>query len=229
MSGCSASGLRVVLADDSLLVRDGLARILQEQRVQVVGLARTGTEAVVEVRRTRPDVVLLDVRMPPSYTNEGVLAAEAIRHHAPDVGILVLAQDVERTHVEHLLGRTQRGIGYLLKDRVTNWDELRSALVRVAAGGTAIDPVVVELLMRTRLNPPGSRLTGLTERERTVLALMAQGLTNRGIAERMTVGVRTVESHVASVFAKLALKSDDAEHRRVMAVLEYLRLRTEAS
>jgi len=128
----SATGLRIVLADDSLLVRDGLARILRERGVDIVAQARSGVEAIAEVRRSRPDVVLLDVRMPPSYTNEGILAAEAIRRDVPSTGILVLSQDAERAHVERLLGQTQRGIGYLLKDRVTNWSELADALVRVA-------------------------------------------------------------------------------------------------
>lgn len=224
MTVSEVSGLRVVLADDSLLVRDGLARILREQGVPIAALARSGVEAVTEVRRTRPDVVILDVRMPPSYTTEGILAAESIRRDVPQTGILVLAQDAERAHVERLLGRTGRGIGYLLKDRVTQWNQLAEALVRVARGGTAIDPAVVELLLDVRSRPTADRVSQLTDRERTVLALMAEGLTNRGIAERMTVGVRTVESHVQAVFTKLALKPDDTEHRRVAAVLEYLRV-----
>ncbi len=219
----SVTGLRIVLADDSLLVRDGLARILREQGANVVGLARSEPEAVAEARRQRPDVIILDVRMPPSYTNEGILAAEAIRRDVPSTAILVLAQSAERAHVERLLGRNQRGIGYLLKDRVADWQQLAEALGRVAAGGTAVDPAVVELLLRARTNPSASLLGELTDRERTVLALMAEGLANRGIAERMMVGVRTVESHVQAVFLKLGLKQDDIEHRRVVAVLEYLR------
>jgi DNA-binding NarL/FixJ family response regulator len=222
-------GMRVVLADDSLLVRDGLSRILREQGVTILGHARSAVEAVAEVRRSRPDVVILDVRMPPSYTNEGILAAESIRRDIPSVGILVLAQDAERAHVERLLGSTERGIGYLLKDRVTDWEQLAEALERVAGGGTAVDPLVVEMLLRARTNPSSSKLRDLSDRERTVLALMAEGLTNRGIAERMTVGVRTVESHVQAVFAKLSLKPDDLEHRRVAAVLEYLRARADGA
>jgi len=223
MSAASIAGLRVVLVDDSLLVRDGLARILTEQRVKVLGVARTGTEALVEVTRHRPDVVILDIRMPPSFTNEGVLAAEAIRRTVPGVGILVLAQDAERAHVGRLLGRTQRAIGYLLKDRLADWSQLSDALARITAGGTVVDPVVVELLMRSSSDEPENELGRLTNRERTVLALMAEGLANRGIAERMNVSVRTVEGHVATVFEKLGLKEHDSENRRVMAVLEYLR------
>jgi serine/threonine-protein kinase len=225
MTDVSVRGIRVVLADDSLLVRDGLARILREQGVQIVGQAASSAEAVAEVRRTRPDVVILDMRMPPSYTNEGILAAESIRRDAPQTGILMLAQNAERADVERLLGQTQRGIGYLLKDRVTQWGELATALARVASGGTAVDPIVVEMLLHVPVNSAQTRLGDLTDRELTVLALMAEGLTNRGIAERMTVGVRTVESHVQSVFAKLDLRPDDLEHRRVVAVLEYLRAR----
>jgi DNA-binding NarL/FixJ family response regulator len=223
MSAPSIAGLRVVLVDDSLLVRDGLARILTEQKVQVLGTARSGTEALLAVQRHRPDVVVLDIRMPPSFTNEGVIAAEAIRRAVPEVGILVLAQDAERVHVGRLLGRTQRSIGYLLKDRLADWDQLSDALARIAAGGTVVDPVVVELLMRASSGRSENELGTLTDRERTVLALMAEGLANRGIAERMNVSVRTVEGHVASVFDKLGLKEGDSENRRVMAVLEYLR------
>ena len=223
MSAPSIAGLRVVLVDDSLLVRDGLARILTEQKVQVLGTARSGTEALLVVQRHRPDVVVLDIRMPPSFTNEGVIAAEAIRRAVPEVGILVLAQDAERVHVGRLLGRTQRSIGYLLKDRLADWDQLSDALARIAAGGTVVDPVVVELLMRASSGRSENELGTLTDRERTVLALMAEGLANRGIAERMNVSVRTVEGHVASVFDKLGLKEGDSENRRVMAVLEYLR------
>src|SRR5581483_6520417 len=211
MTDVNVRGIRVVLADDSLLIRDGLARILREQGVQIVGQAASQVEAVAEVRRTRPDVVILDMRMPPSYTNEGILAAESIRRDVPQTGILVLAQDAERADVERLLGQTQRGIGYLLKDRVTHWGELAAALARVASGGTAVDPIVVEMLLRARTSSAQTRLNDLTDRELTVLALMAEGLTNRGIAERMTVGVRTVESHVQSVFSKLALRPDDLE------------------
>lgn len=223
MSAPSIAGLRVVLVDDSLLVRDGLARILTEQKVQVLGTARSGTEALLVVQRHRPDIVVLDIRMPPSFTNEGVIAAEAIRRAVPEVGILVLAQDAERVHVGRLLGRTQRSIGYLLKDRLADWDQLSDALARIAAGGTVVDPVVVELLMRASSGRSENELGTLTDRERTVLALMAEGLANRGIAERMNVSVRTVEGHVASVFDKLGLKEGDSENRRVMAVLEYLR------
>jgi DNA-binding NarL/FixJ family response regulator len=191
--------------------------------VKGVGLARSGTEALIEVQRHRPDVVVLDIRMPPSFTNEGVLAAEAIRRAVPRVGILVLAQHAERAHVARLLGRSQRAIGYLLKDRLADWTQFSDALARIAEGGTAIDPVVVELLMRTSAGESEHELATLSNRERTVLALMAEGLTNRGIADRMSLSVRTVEGHVASVLDKLGLKDDDGENRRVMAVLEYLR------
>jgi DNA-binding NarL/FixJ family response regulator len=222
MSSAAIVGLRVVLVDDSLLVRDGLARILTEQGVKVVGVARSGTEALIEVQRHRPDVVVMDIRMPPSFTNEGVVAAEAIRRAVPSVGILVLAQDAERAHLGRLLGHSRRAIGYLLKDRLADWNQLSEALARIAAGGAAVDPVVVELLMRSG-GESEHELGTLTDRERTVLALMAEGLANRGIAERMSVSVRTVEGHVAAVFGKLGLKDGDSENRRVMAVLEYLR------
>jgi DNA-binding NarL/FixJ family response regulator len=224
MSAAPVAGLRVVLVDDSLLVRDGLARILSEQGARVVGVARSGTEALVEVQRHRPDVVVLDIRMPPSFTNEGVLAAEAIRRAVPSVGILVLAQSAERAHVGRLLGHSQRAIGYLLKDRLSDWAQLSDAIARIAAGGAAIDPTVVELLLRSRAGEPEhDELGTLTDREGTVLALMAEGLTNRGIAVRTNVSVRTIEGHVASVLDKLGLKEDASENRRVMAVLEYLR------
>jgi serine/threonine-protein kinase len=223
MTESRIAGLRVVLADDSLLVRDGLARILRAKGVTIVGEARTNMEAVTEVRRTRPDVVVLDVRMPPSYTDEGILAAISIRRDVPSTGILVLAQDVVPAHVERLLCESSRGTGYLLKDRVTDWDQIEEALERVAAGGTALDPLVVDQLIDARKHPSGSRLAGLTDRERVVLVLMAEGLTNRGIAKRMLVGVRTVESHVQAVFQKLGLEPDELEQRRVLAVLEYVR------
>ncbi len=221
----TAVGLRVVLADDSLLVRDGLVRILRERGVDVVGLAGTDVEAVALVRSRRPDVVLLDVRMPPSYTNEGILAAEAIRRNLPDVGILMLAQDAEREHVQRLLDNIHQGIGYILKDRVTDWRQLAEALVRVANGGTALDPTIVDMLMRARSVPSAGPLAALSDREHAVLALIAEGLTNRGIANRMQVSIRTVESHVNAVFTKLGLAPDDLEHRRVVAVLAYLGLR----
>jgi serine/threonine-protein kinase len=218
------SALRVVLVDDSLLIRDGLARVLEAHGVEVAGQARDGTEALSLLAATRADVVVLDMRMPPSYTNEGVVTAEAVRRDHPRIGILVLAQTAEFTHVDRLLSRTQRGIGYLLKDRVADWSELSSALGRVAAGGTVLDPSVVEMwLLHKDSGNGGDPLAALTDRERVVLALMAEGLTNPAIAERLVVSGRTVESHVKAVFTKLGLEPHASEHRRVLAVLKYLR------
>ena len=211
------------MVDDNQYMRKMVRNLLVNCGVKDIYEASDGIAALDTIRTVGPDVVVLDIRMPPSFTNEGVLAAEAIRRAVPRVGILVLAQHAERAHVARLLGRSQRAIGYLLKDRLADWTQFSDALARIAEGGTAIDPVVVELLMRTSAGESEHELATLSNRERTVLALMAEGLTNRGIADRMSLSVRTVEGHVASVLDKLGLKDDDGENRRVMAVLEYLR------
>lgn len=225
----SIRGLRVALVDDSLFIREGLTRVLELCGASVVAQAPEPVAGMVELERVRPDAVILDVRMPPSHTNEGILAAELIRNRHPSIGILVLAQDAEMRHVRRLLDRHQRGIGYMLKDRVTDQQELVAALQRIVAGGTAVDPLVVDLLMRSRRRHGDSdALAELTDRELTVLAMMAEGLSNAGIADRLSLGPRTVETHVKSVFGKLALAPNTVEHRRVRAVVEYLQARPPA-
>jgi DNA-binding NarL/FixJ family response regulator len=216
--------MRVTLVDDSIIMRDGLAHVLTSHGAVITGLARDGTEALLAVARHRPDIVVLDMRMPPSHTDEGLLTAESIRRNHPHVGILLLAQDADSAHVERLLNQTQRGIGYLLKDRVADWTQFVDAIKRVAGGGAAVDPEIVELMLRRRTVGVGDdTLAALTPRERTVLTLMAEGLNNLGIADRLSVSPRTIETHVKAVFDKLGLQLRPGEDRRIRAVTAYLR------
>ena len=212
--------MRVVIADDSTLLREGLARLLVESEVEVCGLAADAAELVTLVRETDPDVAVVDIRMPPTYTHEGAEAAVALRHEHPGLGVLLLSQAVETHYAAQLLETHAERFGYLLKDRVIHVATLVDALHTIAAGGTVLDPEIVRhLINRARRDP----LATLTERERDVLALMAEGRSNSAIAGRLFVTVKTVESHIASIFAKLGLHGAQDDHRRVLAVLAALR------
>lgn len=213
--------MRVALADDALLLREGLARLLAEAGFEVVGLAGDAEDLLALVERTNPDVAIVDIRMPPTHTDEGLRAAKAIRERWPAVGILVLSQHVNARYALELLGSGTDGIGYLLKERVSDLEELSSSVNRVGEGGSVLDPAVVaELVGRRRQgdNP----IERLTDREREVLALMAEGRSNRAIAERLFVTDHTVEKHVKSIFGSLRLPPSPDDHRRVLAVIAYL-------
>jgi DNA-binding NarL/FixJ family response regulator len=212
--------LRVVIAEDSMLLREGIARLLVEAGFHIVGQAGNAEELLLKVRSYAPDVAIIDIRMPPTHTDEGVRAAKEIREHHPNVGVLVLSQYVESTYALDLLQSNAEGVGYLLKDRVADLKEFAAAVKRVAEGGSALDPeVVAQLVGRRRDDDP---LSQLTKREREVLELMAEGRSNQAIAERMVVTLRAVEKHVTSIFGKLRLPADEQDHRRVLAVLAYL-------
>jgi len=212
--------LRVVVADDSVLLREGLVRLLAENGHDVVAAVGDGPSLVDAVGRHRPDVSVVDVRMPPSHTDEGLRAAVEARTRVPHTPVLVLSQYVEMSYADDLLADRAGAVGYLLKDRVAAVAEFLDALERVASGGTVIDPeVVAQLLVRRRRNDP---LTELTPREREVLALMAEGRSNGNIARTLVIGDGAVEKHVRSIFTKLALPPDLEQHRRVLAVLTYL-------
>jgi len=213
--------VRVVIADDSVLLREGVARVLAENGFEVV--AQVGDAAALEraVRNEKPDVAIVDVRMPPTHTDEGTQAAVRIRAEHPEIGVLVLSQVVEARHALTLFRDSPEGFGYLLKDRVVELDEFLSAVRRVANGGTVVDPdVVAQLLGRKREDDP---LDELTPREREVLGLMAEGRSNHAIAEALVVTERAVEKHVTSIFSKLNLPATAEDHRRVLAVLTFLR------
>ncbi len=213
--------MRVVLADDSVLLREGVARILEEAGFDVVGQAGSRDDLLLKVRSYSPDVAVVDIRMPPTHTDEGLQAAKEIRSRYPDVGVLVLSQYVEPDYAMELLSESAEGVGYLLKDRVSDVTEFAAAVRRVAEGGSALDPSVVsQLVGRRRGDDP---LSDLTPREREVLELMAEGRSNQGIAEQLVVTERAVEKHVTSIFAKLRLPAAAEDHRRVLAVLAYLR------
>lgn len=212
------SGLRVVVADDSVLLREGLVRVLVEAGHEVVGSFGDAEALLAEVDALDPDVAILDVRMPPTFRDEGVRAAIRLRSIAPRTGILLLSQYVEVAYAQELLGAGSGGVGYLLKDRVASLDELADALDRIAAGGTVLDPEVVSQLIGRRHDP----LSTLTPRERDVLQLMAEGRTNAAIASALFIGVGAVEKHVTSIFGKLALEESSIDHRRVLAVLAWL-------
>jgi DNA-binding NarL/FixJ family response regulator/class 3 adenylate cyclase len=214
-------GVRVVLADDSVLLREGIARLLEDAGFEVVAQSGTAEDLLRHVGMHKPDVALIDIRMPPTQTDEGLRAAQQIRERWPDTGVLVLSQYVEPAYAMELLGENAEGVGYLLKDRVSDVDEFAAAVRRVAEGGSALDPAVVsQLVGRRRRDDP---LEELTPREREVLALMAEGKSNQAIAERLVITLRAVEKHVTSIFAKLRLSATPEDHRRVLAVLTYLR------
>ena len=212
---------RVVVAEDSVLLREGIVRLLEEAGCEVVGQAGDADELVRKVWAHKPDVAVVDVRMPPTLTDDGLRAALEIRRRLPDIGVLVLSQYVAEDLAAELLGDSAKGTGYLLKDRVADVETFLDAFARVAEGGSALDPeVVAAMLGRRRRNDP---LADLTPREHEVLALMAEGRSNRAIAERLVVTVRAVESHVTGIFGKLNLAPAPEDHRRVLAVLTFVR------
>jgi DNA-binding NarL/FixJ family response regulator/class 3 adenylate cyclase len=215
------TAMRVVVADDSVLLREGVARLLVDAGFEVVGQVDNAEDLVRRVGFSKPDVAIVDIRMPPTHTDEGLRAAKQIRERFPDVGVLVLSQYVEPGYAMELLAESSEGVGYLLKDRVSDIEEFASAVRRVGQGGSALDPAVVsQLVGRRRRDDP---LADLTQREREVLELMAEGRSNTGIAERLVVTERAVEKHVTSIFQKLGLPQASEDHRRVLAVLTYLR------
>jgi len=213
--------MRVVLADDSLLLREGLARLLDEAGFEVVGQASTGEELLDQVEATQPDVAIVDIRMPPTHTDEGLRAAHEIRARHPNVAILVLSQFVRPSYALELLSDGTEGLGYVLKDRVSDLDELASSVRRVAEGGSVLDPLVVQqLVSRPRSGP--DPLDDLTGREREVLELMAEGRSNKAIGQQLYITEHTVEKHVKSILGKLRIPMSADDHRRVLAVLTYL-------
>ena len=213
--------MRVVIGEDALLLREGIARVLEAAGIEVVGLAGDYDELIAAVTEARPDVAVVDIRMPPTHTDEGLRAAKAIRAALPQTGVLVLSQYLDEDYVFALLGDGAERLGYLLKDRITDGDAFVDAVRRVAAGDAALDPeVVAHLLGRSN---GGGPLDDLTERERTVLAGMAEGRSNAAIAARMFLSDRAVERHVTAIFSKLGLSATPETHRRVLAVLTYLR------
>jgi DNA-binding NarL/FixJ family response regulator len=217
----SGAPLRVVLAEDSVLLREGIARLLTDAGFEVVAQTATADDLLLKVRSYAPDVVITDIRMPPTQTDEGLRAAQEIRAAHPNVSVVVLSQYVEPSYAMDLLAESAEGVGYLLKDRVADVDEFVAAVRRVAEGGSALDPALVtQLVGRRRRQDP---LDDLTPREREVLGLMAEGRSNQGIAQRLVVTERAVEKHVTSIFSKLRLPQASEDHRRVLAVLAFLR------
>jgi DNA-binding NarL/FixJ family response regulator/class 3 adenylate cyclase len=214
-------GVRVVLAEDSVLLREGIARLLEDAGFDIVAQSGTAEDLLRHVAMHKPDIALVDIRMPPTQTDEGLRAAQEIRERWPDTGVLVLSQYVEPAYAMELLAENAEGVGYLLKDRVSDVDEFAAAVRRVAEGGSALDPAVVsQLVGRRRRDDP---LEELTPREREVLELMAEGRSNQAIAEKLVITLRAVEKHVTSIFGKLRLPATAEDHRRVLAVLTYLR------
>jgi DNA-binding NarL/FixJ family response regulator len=213
--------VRIGIVDDAVLFREGLTRLVAEAGFEVAFQAGTVEELLTAVSSAAPDVVIVDVRLPPSFTNEGIVAARHIRSDHPRIGVLVLSQYVEGTQAARLLAEDGRGVGYLLKDRVADLATLSDAIRRVAAGGTVIDPEVVSRLLSRRRDR--DVLDDLTPREREVLRLMAEGHSNGAICEQLNIGHKTVETHISMIFSKLELFPGDAGDRRVHAVLTYLR------
>ncbi len=212
--------MRVIVAEDSVLLREGVVRLLGEAGFEVVGQAGDGEELMRKTRAHKPDVAIIDIRMPPTHTDEGLRAARAIREELPDTGVLVLSQYIEEEYALELLSDDAAGVGYLLKDRVSDLERFADAIRRVAEGGSALDPEVVsQMLGRRRAEDP---LAALTPREREVLGLMAEGRSNQAIAEALTISERAVEKHVTSIFVKLELAPAAEDHRRVLAVLAFL-------
>jgi DNA-binding NarL/FixJ family response regulator len=212
--------VRVVIAEDLVLLREGLSRLLRDNGLDVVAAVEDRHALVLSVMREKPDVAIVDIRLPPSFRDEGVRAALEIRERSPDTGILILSQYVEQAYASELLADGGGGVGYLLKDRVFDVDEFVDAVRRVGQGGTALDPqVVAQLVSRHREGSPLDRLTG---REREVLGLMAEGRSNAGIAEALVLTVGAVEKHIAGIFGKLGLPPSESDHRRVLAVLTFL-------
>ena len=212
--------MRVIVADDEVLLREGLARLLAEAGFEVAGKASDATELLSLVERRRPDLVVVDIKMPPTHTDEGLAAASEIGERHPDIGVLVLSHYLEPRYAMRLLEEHPERAGYLLKDRVSDVAVLADALRRISDGECVIDPTIVSRLVARRRGGP---LEELTERERQVLALMAEGHSNEGIGERLVLSPRTVETHIRQIFLKLDLRDAPAYHRRVVAVLTFLR------
>jgi DNA-binding NarL/FixJ family response regulator len=213
--------VRVIVADDSVLLREGVTRLLEGAGFEVVGHAGDQEELMRKTRAHKPDVAIIDIRMPPTHTDEGLQAARAIREEMPDTRVVVLSAYVEETYALELIGEDAAGVGYLLKDRVADGQRFAEAVRRVAEGGSALDPEVVsQMLVRRRGHDP---LDELTSREREVLRLMAEGRSNQAIADALVISGRAVEKHVTSIFTKLNLAPAPEDHRRVLAVLAFLR------
>jgi DNA-binding NarL/FixJ family response regulator len=213
--------MRIVIADDAVIVREGLARLLEGADFTVVGLASDGSELLDLVGETQPDVAIVDIRLPPTFTDEGLRVARTIRHLFPQMGVLILSQHVQASYAVELLTDGAEGVGYLLKDRVARLDELADNIRTVAAGGSVLDPSVVTQLVKHR-HRPHDPLERLTAREHEVLTMMAQGLTNRAIADRLFISEHTVEKHVGNILATLQVPATPDDHRRVLAVITYL-------
>jgi DNA-binding NarL/FixJ family response regulator len=212
---------RVVIADDSVLLREGIAALLDDSGFEVIAQCGTADELLMIVRSYRPDIAIVDIRMPPTHTDEGLRAAQEIRERYPGTSVLVLSQYIESGYALDLLAESAEGVGYLLKDRVSDVREFAAAVRRVADGGTALDPAVVSRLVGSRRGK--GPLDELSAREREVLELMAEGRSNQGISARLVITERAVEKHVTSIFQKLQLPAASDDHRRVLAVLTYLR------
>jgi DNA-binding NarL/FixJ family response regulator len=213
--------VRVVIADDEMLLREGLARLLVEAGVEVAGKATDGPELMRVVRLTSPDVAIVDIKMPPTHTDEGIVAAHEIRASHPGVGVLVLSHYLESVYAMRLLEEHPEGVGYLLKERVADIAVLADALRRIAEGECVLDPTIVARLVRRQRDP--GPLASLTEREREVLGLIAEGRSNHAIGERLFLSPKTVETHIRQIFQKLDLSGSPDSHRRVLAVLAFLR------
>ena len=213
--------MRVAIAEDSVLLREGVARLLGEAGLEVVAQCDNADDLLVEVRNDRVDVAIVDIRLPPTHNDEGLRAALEIRADHPAVGVLVLSQYVELGLAMKLLAESAEGVGYLLKDRIGDLDEFVGAVERVAAGGSALDPIIVATLLSRQQNE--DPLAELTPREREVLILMAEGRSNQGIADKLVITLRAVEKYVSTIFGKLGLPSTGSDSRRVLAVLLYLR------
>lgn len=211
--------MRVAVADDSLLFREGMVRLLPEIGFSCVGQAASGAELIERLPAFKPDIALIDIRMPPTFSNEGIACAHQLGDEFPDLGVVVLSHHLDSMFALSLLSEHPQGRGYLLKDRVSDLTAFAAALHRVGAGETVVDPTVVEGLVSSPIEP----LPGLTSRELEILALMAEGLSNGGIGERLFLSPRTVESHIRGIFNKLNLSDDDDQNRRVVAVLKFLR------
>jgi DNA-binding NarL/FixJ family response regulator len=212
--------MRVVIADDAALIRDGVARLLADAGFEVVGTAADADQLLAQVDAARPDAAIVDIRMPPTQTNEGLVAADRIRRSYPGTGVLVLSQYLESRYATRLVEQHPAAVGYLLKERVSDVAVLADALHRIADGECVIDPSIVARLMARRRTGP---LAALTDREREVLSLMAEGHSNGGICARLFLSPKTVETHIRQIFAKLGIAEVDAYHRRVLAVLAFLR------
>lgn len=214
--------MRIVIAEDSVLLREGIVRLLTDAGHEVVAAVSNGPDLVAAIDRERPDISIVDVRMPPAFQDEGLRAAIEARERVPDTPVLILSQYVEERYASDLIAGGASGVGYLLKERVADVGEFVATLKAVAAGGTVLDPEVVkQILVRRRRD---DRIAQLSEREREVLGLMAEGRSNSAIAERLFVSEGTVEKHIKAIFSKLNLTGDEADHRRVLAVLAYLRM-----